>query len=137
MTEETDDNNGDQLSDMSIEDLKEVANPDELKEELIRRAKLAGLKVSGNMGVAKLEDMIAAKALDDTPAKTTDENPEPEKQEAPSVEGTVRCRVTKKGDGKIHTGREDKPRYLWKDEIYLPSDVAESLEERAFVEIEE
>ena len=49
--------------------------------------------------------------------------------------GTVQCRVTKAGDGKIHTGMEDPVYFKWGDVIHLPQSIAEQLESKQFVEI--
>ena len=89
-----------------------------------------------------MEDYLSKKVLEeaediDEQNEATPNINEPDKLPSKRPENTVACRVTKKGDRMIHTGRADKPRFLWKDEIYLPLDVAQDLEERAYVEIED
>jgi len=79
-------------------------------------------------------DEPAEEALEPEPAEEALEpEPAPEPIEQPS--GTVRCRVTKKGAGKIFTGKADPKHFAWEEIIFIPLAAARQLEDRAFLEI--
>lgn len=50
----------------------------------------------------------------------------------------VVVRITKAGDGKVHTGADapEKQTYDWNDEVVLPREVSLALEERGLAEIQ-
>jgi hypothetical protein len=54
-------------------------------------------------------------------------------------ESLVRVRITKAGDGKVHTGagpnEADPEFYAWNDEVALPRSIGEALEDRHYAEI--
>lgn len=98
-----------------------------LRAELVKKAKKAGVKVTADMTVEQIETAISEAAM---------LTPEPETTpETTMAAGTVKCRVTKAGDGKVFTGNGNET-YKWNDMIVLPLSVAESLETRHFVEIQ-
>lgn len=98
-----------------------------LRAELVKKAKKAKVAVTPDMTVEDLEKAIGDAAM---------EAPEPEVTEVTTIEaGTVKCRVTKVGDGQIFTGNGNE-RYSRNDIIVLPIKVAEDLEKRHFVEID-
>lgn len=102
-----------------------------LRAELVKKAKKAGVKVTADMDASAIEEALAKAALD-----AIESAPEPEKAPETTLDaGSVRCRVTKAGDGKVFTGNGDE-RFAWNDMIVLPRSVAESLEKRYFVEIQ-
>jgi hypothetical protein len=76
---------------------------------------------------------VAPEATDEPAEEVSEPEPAPEPQEQP--EGTVRCRVTKKGAGKIFTGQPDPKHFAWEEIIFIPLAAARQLEDRAFVEI--
>lgn len=129
-----------------------------LKEELKAKLEAKGVEVDYRWGVPKMESVLAELAIQDeqVPEETVtvpesdpvlegDETPledEPEEEaaaepEAPAgqPEGTLRCRVTKKGHHKIFTGKEDPKYFDWEEIIFLPPESARQLEDRSFVEI--
>ncbi|CAB4140962.1 hypothetical protein UFOVP399_42 [uncultured Caudovirales phage] len=103
-----------------------------LRAELAKKAKKAGIKVEADWTAADIEDAIAVKELED--AEKAPPATEPPAFVPPA--GQVKCRVTKAGDGKIFTGREDQSFFAWNDEVWLPPSVAKDLEARYFVEIQ-
>lgn len=50
-------------------------------------------------------------------------------------EERVRVRITKAGDGQVHTGLQDPKTYAWAEEVMLPRGVGLALEGRHFGEI--
>jgi len=136
---------------------------DELKAELKAKLEAKGVEVPHQWGVPKMESVLAEMAISDdhVPEETElvpDPDPELEgdetvveadpdldiphpgapKEPEPAPEqpdGTLRCRVTKKGHHKIFTGKDDPKYFDWEEEIYLPPKSARQLEDRAFVEI--
>lgn len=102
-----------------------------LRAELVKKAKKAGVKVTPEMDAAAIEEAISQAAI-----AATENAPEPETTpETTMAAGSVKCRVTKAGDGKVFTGNGNET-YKWNDMIVLPLSVAESLETRHFVEIQ-
>lgn len=98
-----------------------------LRAELMKKAKKAKIAVTPDMTVEELEEALVQSAM---------ETPEPETApETTLAEGTVRCRVTKWGDGQVFTGTRDE-RYAKDDIIVLPISTAKTLEDRRFVEIQ-
>lgn len=136
---------------------------DTLKEELKAKLEAKGVEVDYRWGVPKMESVLAELAIqdeqvpeetvtvpesdpvlegDETPLEeepaeeifeeeATEPAPEPEAQ----PEGALRCRVTKKGNEKIATGKREPAYFSWEDIIFLPPEAARQLEDRAFVEI--
>lgn len=105
-----------------------------LRAELAKKAKKAGIKVEAEWTVEDIETALGVKALED--AETAPPAPEPQPAAFVPPAGQVKCRVTKAGDGKIFTGREDQSFFAWNDEVWLPPSVAKDLEARYFVEIQ-
>lgn len=123
-----------------------------LKEELIAKAGNLGVEVDRRWSPDRLQAAIddAENRGDEEQEEMTDNskiegddvafqplNP-PETPPAPrnSSEPMVTCRVTKKGDRKIHTGdAAPNERFAWGDIIQLAASTANNLEERAYVEI--
>jgi hypothetical protein len=127
---------------------------DTLKEELKAKLEAQGVEVDYRWGVPKMESVLAELAIQDeqVPEETVtvpesdpvlegDETPLEEEAapepEAPAEqpEGTLRCRVTKKGHNKIFTGKEDPKYFEWEAIVFLPPEGARQLEDRSFVEI--
>lgn len=133
---------------------------EDLKAELKAKLEAKGVEVDYRWGVPKMESVLAAMAIADEqePEETVlvTEDPEgelegdetllledePEEAPEPAPEqpdGTLRCRVTKKGHNKIFTGKEDPKYFIWNpdnpEDIYLPPEGARQLEDRGFVEI--
>jgi len=138
---------------------------DELKAELVAKAKAAGIwnaqvswsveTLERKIGEAALRDQelppeepeaalegdeeifeeaeleeVAPEATDEPAEEVLEPDPAPEQPE-----GTVRCRVTKKGAGKIFTGKPDPKHFAWEEIIFIPLAAARQLEDRAFLEI--
>ena len=127
---------------------------DELNAALKAKLEAKGVEVDYRWGVPKMESVLAELALTDEqvpeetelvpesdPVLEGDETPledEPEDEPEPAPEppdGTLRCRVTKKGHNKMFTGKDEPKYFEWEEEIYLPPVSARQLEDRAFVEI--
>jgi len=127
---------------------------DTLKEELKAKLEAKGVEVDYRWGVPKMERVLSELAIQDeqVPEETVtvpesdpvlegdetplEEEPAPEPAApAEQPEGTLRCRVTKKGNDKIATGQRDPAYFSWEDIIFLPPEAARQLEDRAFVEI--
>ena len=141
---------------------------DELKAELVAKAKAAGVwnaqmswsveTLERKIGEAALRDQelppeepeaalegdeeafeeaqpeeVAPESTDEPAEEALEPEPAPEPIEQPS--GTVRCRVTKKGAGKIFTGKADPKHFAWEEIIFIPLAAARQLEDRAFLEI--
>ena len=86
-----------------------------LRAELVKKAKKAGVKVTPEMDAAAIEEALALAAI-----AATESAPEPETTpETTMAAGTVKCRVTKAGDGKVFTGNGNET-YKWNDMIVLP-----------------
>lgn len=81
---------------------------------------------------AELEE-VAPEATEEPAEAVSEPEPAPEPEAQPA--GTVRCRVTKKGNGKIFTGKPEPKHFAWEDIVFIPPEAARQLEDRAFVEI--
>ena len=130
-----------------MSDEEKSALKDELKAKLIA----AGVEIDHRWGIAKLQSLLGDLAIKDeqVPEETVlvefepeiegDETIlEPTRQPDPPLtqpEGTLRCRVTKKGNNKIFTGKEEPKYFEWEEIIFLPPQSARQLEDRSFVEI--
>lgn len=102
-----------------------------LRAELVKKARRAKVPVTSDMTVEDIEEALAKAAID-----AAEEAPEPETAPETTLEaGTVKCRVTKWGDGEIFTGNGNE-RFKKDDIIILPIATAKSLEDRRFVEIQ-
>ena len=100
---------------------------DALKAELIKKCHAAGIwRAKENWSVETLERKLSEAALEDQDLPSPD---------AEQPEGTFRCRVTKRGRGKISTGLENPIYFDWDQWIFLAPATAEQLEDRGFVEI--
>lgn len=98
-----------------------------LRAELTKKARKANVRVTKEMSITDIEEALVEAAL---------EAPEPETTEITTMAaGSVMCRVTKAGDGKVFTGNGSET-YKWNDMVSLPKSVAEDLEKRHFVEIQ-
>lgn len=111
------------------DDAAEIAR---LKAELEAKLALLDAKLAEPVKTGVPEGLQSTVAPAFTPAKAPPVAPPPQ------GEPTVACRVTKKGDGEIFTGRAaPDDRYRWGAVVHLPKSVAEALEARAYVEIGE
>lgn len=126
---------------------EQAAFENELKDELIAKLADKGIKADRHYSVPKLEEMLGNTALE-VPVEEAGPEPDPlppvevpeivtaapAEAPAPSA-GSVKVRITKMGDGKVHTGR-GADTFKWNDEPSFPLDVAEALEARGFAEIQ-
>jgi hypothetical protein len=95
---------------------------DDLRAELLKKAKKAKIDVGDDWTVDDLETALAVKALET-------EKPAP-KGPAP---GNVMVRITKAGSGLVADGKGGA--YLMDDVVELPLEVAQALELRHYAEI--
>ena len=137
---------------------------DELRAELAKKAKKAGIKVPDEWGVAEIETALGVKALEDEAAakaaaeakeaaakaaadkaeadKAAEEKAAADKAAAeeaakppPIPAGYAQVRITKHGHGKVFTGSPDNATYSMDAIVLLPVEVAKALEARAYAEI--
>jgi len=110
---------------------------DQLRAELLKKAKKAKITVSDEWGVEEIETALGLKALEDEEAKAAEKPAEAAPEPAPPAgppAGYVQVRITKHGDGKVFTG-DGHATYSVDDMPYFPLDVAQALEARAYAEI--
>lgn len=102
---------------------------DELRAELLKKAKKAKIEVGDDWSVEDIETALAVKALE-----TEKPEPAPKEPAKPAVPaGWVMVRITKAGDGKVSDGKGGT--YAMDEMVQLPLGVAEALEKRAYAEI--
>jgi hypothetical protein len=110
---------------------------EQLRAELLKKAKRAKINVPDEWGVEEIETALGLKALEDEEAKAAEKPAEaaPVPAAAPSAPaGYVQVRITKHGHGKVFTG-DGHATYSVDDMPYFPADVAKALEDRAYAEI--
>jgi hypothetical protein len=109
---------------------------DQLRAELLKKAKKAKITVLDEWGVEEIETALGLKALEDEEAKAAEKpvEPAPAAPAGPPA-GYVQVRITKHGDGEVFTGAPDNATYSVDDMPYFPLDVAQALEARAYAEI--
>lgn len=101
---------------------------DELRAELVKKAKKAKIEVGDDWTVDDLETALAVKALE---TEKPEPAPKPAKPAVPA--GWVTVRITKAGDGKVSDGKGGN--YAMDDMVPFPADVAAALEARHYAEI--
>ncbi len=114
-------------------------------DELKAKADVLGIEYGARIGAKALENRIAeaevveptpaAEGADAAPVLAAPQEDEPDaKVDVEPVEGQVKVRITKKGDGQVFDGKGGK--FAWKDTPNLPLKSAQSLEDKGWAEIE-